>query len=417
MSEPAVTNAPRALDGVRVLELDGETTGYAGRLFGDLGADVISIEPPGGGASRSLPPHATGRDGVTRSLHHAFVGAGKRAVTLDLTQPDGQEQLLRLADTADIMFEGGAPGALEQRGLGAERLKQRNPDLVVVSVTPFGQTGPHAGYAGGDLVSLATGGLLHLGGYHDVGPIAVHGRQSHFIGAIVAAVAALLGLLRARGGSGGAHVDVSIQEAVALALEDSLAEYELNGRVRPRLGGRAREAGTGTYPCRDGYVTMVAGRLSTGRSWTALVSWLVDAGVADAEVLLAPEWEDFHHRGTPEAITTFERIFGGFAATRAKADLYREGQRRNIAIAPVNTIADVAMDPQLRARSAFVEVPVAGLGTTARYPVPPYRLSLTPPRIGGPAPEIGEHNAEVLRDELGLTDNGSSSLGGPEAPA
>jgi benzylsuccinate CoA-transferase BbsE subunit len=379
------TDAPRALEGVRVLELDGEATGYAGRLLADLGADVICVEPPGGGPARDLPPHAE-----DLSLHHAFVSAGKRAVTLDLDDAADRERFLRLAETADVVFEGGTL----QRGLGVERVRQVRDELVVVSVTPFGLSGPHADYAGGDLVSLATGGLLHLGGYHDVGPVAVHGRQSHFIGAIVAAIAALLGVLNVRGGAGGAHVDVSVQEAVTMALEDSLAEYELNGRVRPRLGGRAREAGTGTYPCRDGYVTMVAGRLSTSRSWTALVGWLVDDGAVDAEVLLAPEWQDFHFRGTPDAIATFERIFGTYAATRAKADLYREGQSRSIAIAPVNTIADGAADPQLQARDAFVARPVDG--AVARYPAPPYRLSVTPPRIGGAVPAVGEHNAEVL---------------------
>lgn len=382
------TDAPRALDGLRVLELDGEATGYAGRLLADLGADVICVEPPGGGAGRALPPLAAGH-----SLHHAFVSAGKRAVTLDLAQPGGQERFLRLAETADVVFEA---GTLER--LGAEPLRQANPDLVVVTVTPFGLTGPHAGHEGGDLVALATGGLLHLGGYHDVGPIAVQGRQSHFIGSIVAAVAALLGVLGARRGAGGAHVDLSLQEAVTMALEDSLAEYELNRRVRPRLGGRAREAGTGTYPCRDGYVTMVAGRLSTSRSWSALVDWLVGDGAAGAEVLLAPEWEDFHYRGTEQAIATFEGIFSAYAATRAKADLYREGQSRSIAIAPVNSIADVAADPQLLARDAFVERPVAG--GIARYPAPPYRMSVTPPRIGTVVPAVGEHNAEVLGDEV-----------------
>lgn len=390
MEHAGETSAPRALDRVRVLELDGEATGYAGRLLADLGADVICVEPPGGGRGRFLPPYATGADGRRASLHHAFVAAGKRAITLDLADPADQDRFLRLVETADVCLEGGSPGALAGLGLGWDRLKERRSDLVLVSVTPFGQAGPHADYLGGDLVSLATGGLLHLGGYHDAGPVAVYGNQSHFVGAIVGAVAALVGLRAARTGAPGGHVDVSVQEAVTMALEDSLAEYELNGRVRRRLGGRPREAGSGTYRCRDGYVTMVAGRLSTGRSWRALVEWLVDEGAADAELLLDPEWEDFAHRGTPEAIATFERIFTAFAASRSKADLYHAGQRRSIAMAPVNAMSDVVEDEQLLARGAFEAV------GGARFPAPPYRMSTTPPRIGGPAPAVGEHNDEIL---------------------
>ena len=391
---------PQALAGVRVLELDGHATGYAGRLLSDLGADVICVEPPGGDAGRTLPPFAAGAGGEPVSLHHAYVAAGKRAVTLDLATAEGQEQFLRLVDTADVCLEGGAPGAMEAIGLDRDRLTGRNAGLVLVSVTPFGQVGPHARYLGGDLVALATGGLLHLGGYHDAGPVAVYGRQSHFIGSIVAAVAALLGILAVRRGTAGRHLDVSVQEGVTLALEDSLAEYELNGRVRRRLGGRPREAGSGTYPCRDGYVTMVAGRLSTGRSWRALVEWLVEEDADDAGRLLGPEWDDFQHRGEPESIATFERIFCAFAAARSKADLYHAGQRRSIAIAPVNSIEDVVGDAQLLARGAFEDVPGAGLGRAARFPAPPYRLSLTPARIGGAAPRVGEHNTEVLGQEV-----------------
>jgi benzylsuccinate CoA-transferase BbsE subunit len=193
-------------------------------------------------------------------------------------------------------------------------------------------------------------------------------------------------------------VDVSTQESVALALEDSLAEFALNRRVRTRLGESPREAGTGTYRCADGHVTMVAGRLSTGRAWGALVQWLAEERAEGAERLLTPEWQRFEHRRTPAAREAFRAIFETFAAGRTKEELYREGQRRSIAIAPVNTVAEVLADPQLEAREAFVQVEQPELGRSLSFPVPPYRLSRTPARITGPAPALGQHNAELLRE-------------------
>jgi benzylsuccinate CoA-transferase BbsE subunit len=198
----------------------------------------------------------------------------------------------------------------------------------------------------------------------------------------------------------GCWIDVSGQECVAFALEDAVAEWSINAHVRRRLGDGAREAGTGVYPCKDGHISMVAGRLGTAKAFVALTQWLAASDVPGGASLLEPQWQDFKYRQSPEGIARFAEIFGAFCRTRGKQKLYREGQARQIAIAPVNTIADVLQDAQLAANSYFRPHVERILGKEIAFPGPPYRLSGTPARPRGAAPKLGEHNRELLQGEL-----------------
>src|SRR5581483_9680119 len=199
--------------------------------------------------------------------------------------------------------------------------------------------------------------------------------QSTVATGIYGAIAVLLGLLQRAQSGEGDTVEVAAQEVVTQALETSLAEYELLGRVRRRLGDVPREAGSGIFQCADGYVSMVAGRLGTAAAWRNLVAWLQETDTPDAEVLSEPGWDTLEHRQRPEAIGRFVEIFGTFAAGRTKEDLYREGQERRIAIAPVNDVADVLGDRQLAARAFFVTDADLETGMVVRLPAPPFRFS------------------------------------------
>jgi benzylsuccinate CoA-transferase BbsE subunit len=389
-----------ALTGIRVLDLTTNYAAYAGRLLADLGADVVRVEPPEGSPLRSLAPCQTGPTGAPLSFAHAFLDAGKRSVTLDLMNAAGRQLLAELAASCDAMIE--TPSAAAADHIDFELVRQRNPGLVLVSISAFGRDGPYAGYQATDLTLLAAGGLLSLGGYVDSEPLAVQGEQAMLASGIYGAIAVLTALYERTQTGKGCWIDVSGQECVAFALEDAVAEWSINGHVRRRLGDGAREAGTGVYPCKDGHISMVAGRLGTANAFVTLTQWVAASGVPGAASLLEPQWQDFKFRQSREGIARFAEIFGAFCRTRGKQELYREGQARQIAIAPVNTVADVLQDAQLAANSYFQPQFERNSGREITFPGSPYRLGRTPARPRGAAPKLGEHNRELVDRELRL---------------
>jgi benzylsuccinate CoA-transferase BbsE subunit len=387
------------LTGIRVLDLTEGLGAYASRLLADLGADVVRVEPP--------EPQPASPD---VDVHARFANAGKRSITLDIRRAEGRLLLRRLFARSDVLIEGLDPSWADANGLSPDAIAAEFPSLVHVCVTAFGRdqtdmTVPHP-----DLTILAAGGLLHLGGYPDAEPVAAYGRQSDVAASLFAAVGALVGLLDRAATGRAPWIDVSAQESIAQALEDSVATYELTGHVRMRLGGEPREAGSGIYPCADGFVAMVAGRLGTAKAWRALVEWLVEVGVPGADELTAPEWSTLTHRQRAPSIETFGRIFGGLTAHRSRHELYVEAQRRQIALSPVNDIASVLADPQLAARDFFVEVEDPGLGRRLTYPGPPYRLSETPASAARPARPVGEDSTDVFAEALGVESSDVESL-------
>jgi benzylsuccinate CoA-transferase BbsE subunit len=375
-----------ALTGIRVLDLTANHAAYAGRLLADLGADVVRLEPPGGSPVRQLAPSGQGI-----SFAHAFLDAGKRSVVLDLEHEPGA--FAALTATSDVVIE--TPSA-PVKVIDLEQLRASNAGLIVVSISPFGRVGPYADYAATDLTLLAAGGLLSLGGYADSEPLAIQGEQALLASGIFGAVAVLAALYERLQTGQGRWIDLSGQECVAFALEDAVAEWSIHRRVRRRHGDGAREAGTGVYPCKDGYISMVAGRLGTAKAFIAVTEWVAASEVPDAQALLEPKWQDFRFRQSAEGIAQFAEIFGAFCHGRGKQELYREGQARQIAIAPVNTIVDVLQDVQLGANSYFHQHPAPALGRDITFPGPPYRLSRTPARLRGPAPGLGQHTDEIL---------------------
>jgi benzylsuccinate CoA-transferase BbsE subunit len=390
--------APSALAGLRVLDLSGLAGQYCGKQFADLGADVILIEPVMGSPVRRDGPFIDDRAHIEFSLPFAYFNAGKRGMAIDLDRREGQRILRQLADGADLIIETEKPGTMNNRGLDHAALSVRNPRLVMTSVTPFGQTGPYAKYEAEDIVALALGGLLYLGGYPDTSPIAAYGNQAYLAAAQFASVASMMALLsvdtsRERAGQ---HVDVSIQECVTMGLETAVQYYDLERIVRKRTSGQQIMAGVGVFDCADGQIYLMAGGIASTRFWENLVRWLMDEGVEAAGQLLESAWESHDHLATSEAKKVFSELFAPFARKHTKTYLYQTGQSRRIPICPINTPRDILTSRQLEYRNFFISQEHTPSGRKLVVPGAPYRLEATPWQQQRPAPRLGEHTSEIL---------------------
>ena len=402
-SHPFTSEAPQvdALAGIRVLDLAGPAGSYCGKLFADLGADVILVEPPGGHSLRREAPFIGDFESPEHSLSFAYYQTNKRGITLDLDRVEGRELFKRLARTAHLVIETEMPGVMAARGLAPAEMLSLAPHLVVTSITPFGQTGPYSHFQGEDLTMLAMGGLLYITGYPEA-PTRLYGDQALLTASMFAAVASIVAVMDAEQNGKGEHVDVSIQEAVTMALENSVPSYDLEGRVRGRTGLTQRYTGAGLFPCSDGYIYVFVGGLAAIRFWDSFVQWMKEEGVEGVSQLCGPEWHDRAFRDTNEARAIFADVFGPFALQRKQMELYLGAQSRRIPMAPVYSTAGVVNNPHLQARGFFVDVEHEASGRTLRMPGAPYRLSGTPWRVRRPAPRLGEHNEEIFA-EIGLS--------------
>jgi benzylsuccinate CoA-transferase BbsE subunit len=394
-------NTPSALEGLRVLDLSGAMGNYTGKLFADMGADVILVEPPAGTELRREPPFIADVPRVERSLNYAYQNTSKRGICLDLDTASGQQLLRELAATADLVIETAAPGWMAARGLGYADLSKNRPQLVLASITPYGQTGPYAQMQATDLVALATGGLLWMAGYQDAAPTQAHGDQAFKCAAMYGAVAAMLAVTQAELTGEGQHVDISMQESVTLALENAAQTYDLEGVIRKRPLGDQRFAGYGLFECKDGYIFLGSRGIGNSPAWTRSLQWFKDDGMEGVERLFGPEWSDLQYLKSDEAREVFGELFMRWSRQHEKAWLYAEGQKRMIPLAPVSTPRDLLENPQLRARGHFVPFTHPLLQQAAQMPGAPYVLSATPWRVRRPAPTLGQHTGEVL-GEIGV---------------
>jgi crotonobetainyl-CoA:carnitine CoA-transferase CaiB-like acyl-CoA transferase len=379
------------LDGLRVLDIGTLFPGpFCAALLGDLGADVVKVEPPGGDSMRSMGAKVDGR-----SLGWAVVGRNKRSITLDLGQPRGQALLHRLVERADLVVENLPERTLERWHCTYPELAAINPRLVVVSVSCFGRSGPYAGRAGNGTLAEAFGGLTHMTGERDGPPMLT----SLPIGDVLAAIFGVLGALAAcyqrdaRGGAG-QRVDVSMYEPILQFLSNSVPLHARTGQVERRSGSRIPGvAPRNTYRTRDG-------------RWLAL-SAVTDRLVATLLRMLGRDPEAERARfGSVDLRRAHEdeldALVAQWIATRELAPLLEALVGAGIPAAPVNDVAALFADPHVQARRSFETVLDPKLGPLAMVAFAP-RLEGSPARIRSTGPELGAHNEEIYRGELGLS--------------
>ena len=396
----------KALGSTRVLDLSDERGIFCSFVLAELGADVVCVEPREGSGSRRQAPFAGGASDPERSLFWWAYARGKRSVVLDPESPADRDDLLRLIDGADVLVEARTPGEMERLGLGFEELARRNPALVYVSVTPFGQTGPKARWAASDLTVLAASGALWLMGDEDRPPVRISVPQAFLHAGAEAAAATLVALHERRCSGRGQHVDVSAQQAVTLATQSDIVSAAVNSAGAARTAGGGKLGGLTlrlSYPARDGHVsiTHLFGR-AFGPASARLMEAVYEDGFCD-EALRDKDWiaiASLIAKGA-EPVATHERAkeaIAAWTASKTRAELLEIAMKRRLLLAPAWTLRDVATNDQLARRDYFqaLERP-DGEGAARQLGAFVRERERTPPPARR-APRLGEHQAELLAE-------------------
>ncbi len=403
------------LSDCRVLDLADEKGLFCGKVLGDFGADVIKVEKPGGDLSRNIGPFYKDIADPEKSLFWFATNTSKRGITLNIEVPAGRDLFDRLVKTADIVVESFEPGYMDHIGLGYSDLRKIKPEIILTSITAFGQTGPYAHYQATDIVAAAMGGMARILGDLGRPPVRMGADpQSYFHAGLQGALGSVMAYYHKEMTGVGQHVDVSMQDAVELTLMNAVEIYEiLKGNlvglgqffvsVRPQAGPLFTRT---VVPCKDGYVTLMFGGgafAGSSQSSRALVDWANSEGYA-------LELKDFDFPTmwdnatlTQEESDTRNSYIAQFLITRTKAELYEEAVKRGILLAPCATFEDVLNNVQLEARGFWEMVEHAELGEDMKYPGAPVRMKETPWKIHRRAPLIGEHNEEIYVRELRLS--------------
>ena len=396
------------LGGYRILDLAGEPGFLAGKLLGDLGADVIKVESPSGDAARRRGPFVGGASDRERSILWLALNTSKRGITLNLDTARGREIFVALCRHADAVIESAGPASpesLASRGLGYERLKTVNPKLVVCSISPFGQSGPYRTYRGSDLTAVAMGGNMYPTGNPDRAPVRCSLPVAYYHGGIEAAVGVVFALWGRETQGEGQFVDVSLQETMLMPNMTSPTQFPLTGSKGGRVGGGFRGGKAffhELWPAADGYVSFaLRGGPARIPGIVAMVKYMDECGMAP-DALKQRDWSTYNHNLiTQEEVDEIEGALAAFFRSKTMAELFAAACDRNLMLAPANTAREILASRQLAARAFFVQLDDPRRGVTLTYPGAFAKTSLGNVGVRGPAPRLGQHNREVY-GALGL---------------
>ena len=383
----------------RVLDLADEKGTYCGKLLGDLGSDVIKVEPPGGDKTRFRGPFHNNEVHPEKSLHFLYFNTSKGSITLNIEDGTGQAIFKRLVEKADVVVESFAVGYLGSLGLDYPALRKINPRLVMSSITPFGQKGPLSGYKAADINIMAMSGYMQLIGEPDQQPLVLGGEQSFYPGAQYAAAGTVAALFYRDATSGkGQHVDVSMQEAMITFYHEQMpvAMWKKEKENVSRVGVMdAMVTPCGLYPCKDGWISLC---VVTPLEWDTLAQWMHE--VTGNDEVLQEQYKGGLISRMPVRDMVNVMVID-FTDRLTARELFLEGQKRKLAVIPVSNAPSLLEDAQLNSRGFWVELdhPVVG---KMKYP----KGALYSDAIGAPrkaAPLLGEDNERIYCDELGYS--------------
>ncbi len=373
------------LSGYRILDLTDEKGWFCARLLADMGAEVIKIDPPG----KILP----------KDTYYWAMNLGKLSTTLNITTKSGQDILKRLIRKTDILIESKPPKYLDTLGIGYPALHQINPQLIMASITDFGQSGPYRDYKSSDLIASALGGLLFVNGKPQRPPLEVPGQQAYNTACLFTAIGIMIALLTRSTAPTGQYLDISIHECVAATLDHILVRYFMNGDIAERLGSLHWNNSFRVFTCQDGYIL-----LSLTHQWDTLVEWLDSEGYA--EDLIDMKWHDLEvlQKHLDHIIDVLEKWTKRYTVS----ELVEKGQSMHFPWAEVSSVPQLMSNPQLHHRRLWSEVthPDLGRGT---FPVYPIKMSQAQWQTKNFTSQTGEHNLKVYRG-IGLSDEELNNL-------
>ena len=387
----------QALSHIKVLDFTQHVAGpYCTKLIADHGADVIKVERPGtGDVARRLGPYPGDIPHPEKSGLFLHLNTNKRSITLDLATGPGKNIARQLAAEADLVVESFRPGTMESFGLGYQSLKAINPDLVMTSMSNFGQTGPYRDYRGSDIIFYAMGGEMSGTGLPEREPVKLGPNATLYQAGATAAVATMGALFLAfddeDGQAVGQHVDVSIMETQLASVDrrlTSLLAYQYTGMITKRedwgFGGYPH----GVFPCLDGYFAITG----SGGYFSRTAEM-----IGSPEALQDPKWYTPTAQSDPALHEEFDLIFYPWILSRTKQQVWEAAQQAQVLGAPLNTMEELLNEPLFNDRGAFAQVdhPQAG---PLRQPGRPFIMNETPWTLRRPAPLLGQHNEAVLAD-------------------
>ncbi|MCS6925467.1 MAG: CoA transferase [Candidatus Binatia bacterium] len=392
-----------ALTGLKIVECSERFAGpFCTKVMADLGAEVIKIEKPGtGDVTRTYGPFPGDEPHPERSGTFLYLNTNKLGVTLDLTRPGGTELFRELIKDADILVETCPPGLLDRLGIGYRQLHAWCPRLIVTSITPFGQTGPYKEYKAYDLNCIHMGVVGYETPFNFVTdpenqpPLKIGGHQADLLAGWTAAAATMTAVLQRELTGVGQQVDIAEIEAVAHMVRPNFALYSHeppDGPNRRRFLRRTKWGLAYVFPCRDGHVALLA---LTDQHWESL-----------KELMGHPEWAESELFATLlgrfQNIDALEAGVAAWVSEQDRDELARRGQELHIPVFPVRDMREVVTATQYRERDFFVTVEHPETGPLT-YPGAPFKFSATPWQIRSPAPRLGEHNAQIYGERLGLS--------------